>query len=53
MDHSEELFDVESKSGKRAAPRKWREIEALNERKRLQKELMEIDEDFAFDEIDF
>jgi hypothetical protein len=27
--------------------------EALNERKRLQKELMEIDEDFAFDEIDF
>lgn len=53
MDHSEELHDVESKSGKRAAPRKWREIEALNERKRLQRELMEIDEDFELDELDF
>jgi hypothetical protein len=53
MDHSEELFDVESKSGKRAAPRKWREIEALNERRRLQRELMDIDEDFDLDELDF
>ena len=34
--------------------RKWREIEALKERKRLQKELMDIDvfSDYSLEDID-
>ncbi|MBA3988093.1 DUF3545 family protein [Aliidiomarina maris] len=48
MDHSEELKNVAEKTGKsRAAKRKWREIEALKERHRLRKELMDID--YCFD----
>ncbi|RUO23611.1 DUF3545 domain-containing protein [Aliidiomarina iranensis] len=44
------------KSGKgRAAKRKWREIEAIQERQRLEKELTDIDYcyDLETDDLDF
>ncbi|MCC5880680.1 MAG: DUF3545 family protein [Idiomarina sp.] len=48
MDHSEELKNVAEKTSKsRGSKRKWREIEALKERHRLRKELMDID--YCFD----
>lgn len=47
MDHSQELKLVESKSNKKGAPRKWREIENLKEKYRLRDELQDID--FEFD----
>ncbi|RUO59680.1 DUF3545 family protein [Pseudidiomarina marina] len=54
MDHSQELKQVESKSSKKAAPRKWREIEVLKEKYRLRDELQDIDFEFdaELDELD-
>lgn len=47
MDHSQELKQVEGKSNKKTASRKWREIEMLKEKYRLRDELQDID--FEFD----
>lgn len=49
MNHTEELSNASEKSGKGRAKRKWREIEALKERKRLEKELMDIDYTYDLD----
>ncbi|MDT7526134.1 DUF3545 family protein [Pseudidiomarina sp. GXY010] len=49
MDHSQELQQVECKSSKRSAPRKWREIEMLKDKYRLRDELRDIDFDFDAD----
>ncbi|MCH8492632.1 DUF3545 family protein [Aliidiomarina sp.] len=43
MNHTDELGSNEKTSKGRAAKRKWREIEAIQERQRLEKELMDID----------
>ncbi|TRW50332.1 DUF3545 family protein [Aliidiomarina halalkaliphila] len=55
MNHTEELSNASEKSGKGRAKRKWREIEALKERKRLEKELMDIDYtyDLDVDDLEF
>lgn len=53
MDHSQELKHVESKSSKKAAPRKWREIEQLKEKYRLRDELRDMDFDFDADLDEF
>lgn len=54
MNHTEELGNNE-KSSKGRAKRKWREIEALKERQRLEKELMDIDYcyDLESDDLEF
>ncbi|WP_413285152.1 DUF3545 family protein [Vibrio sp. MA40-2] len=55
----EDIMETDSHSirSSRAKPvkRRWREIEAIKDRRRLQKELMELDvcNDYNLDEIDF
>lgn len=43
MNHTEELNHGSEAASKGRAKRKWREIEAIKERKRLERELMNID----------
>lgn len=47
--------NTQEKSSRRRSKRKWREIESLKERYRLQKELEDIDASFIFEdsELDF
>lgn len=50
--NKEEVFamvDSESKPKQRSKKRKWREIEAIQDRFRLEKELAEFDMDFDLD----
>lgn len=56
----DDIFEIEeprrARGGGRSKPvkRKWREIEAIKDRQRLQKELMDLDvcADYALEDID-
>ncbi|EGN74739.1 DUF3545 domain-containing protein [Aliidiomarina shirensis] len=52
---NDELNNTEKSSKGRAAKRKWREIEAIQERQRLEKELTDIDYcyDLETDDLEF
>ena len=55
MNHTDKFAVGEKSSKARAAKRKWREIEAIQERQRLEKELMDIDYCYELetDELEF